>query len=228
MQFGVFFVLRNPAKFASLRARALLILCATFAAPFPFKSCSQKRRTAHFRVRNSSDWTESRSMFREILRSQYARFATGNVPHFAHPCQKHPSTKTASFARGKAKSGLPKMAKCRRQPVTLAARKASTSAPSVERFPRDRTADIMRERTVGLKMSAMLHLNDSRAHCQDPDRALPLATRPSRSKQRHGSPHKPKDTSPRSGKESTIHYTPPPTPPPRITAFRSHRKAKQR
>ena len=54
--------------------------------------------------------TRSRATFREILRNQYGLFAFG-IRHFRGcPCQKHPSTKTATLALGKTKSGLPSRA----------------------------------------------------------------------------------------------------------------------
>ena len=47
------------------------------------------------------------------------------------PCQKQPSTKTASFDRGKTKSGLPNSRELRLQPLTRAARSSPRSLISV-------------------------------------------------------------------------------------------------
>lgn len=50
---------------------------------------------------------------------QYVRFALGVWPHLGHPCQKHPSTKTAMRSFGKKKSGHPGTAFARTcQPAT--------------------------------------------------------------------------------------------------------------
>lgn len=63
------------------------------------------------------------------------------------PCQKQPSTKTASCADKKEKSGLPGIAtKCRRQPFILFARNSRATARSVERFPLDLTAAMISDR----------------------------------------------------------------------------------
>ena len=72
----------------------------------------------------------------------------------AHPCQKQPSTKTATRSFAKTKSGRPKIAACRRHPFNPAARNKPTKINSVALFPRDRTAAIIRDRSALLNVSA--------------------------------------------------------------------------
>ena len=56
--------------------------------------------------------------------------------------EKHPSTKTASRARGKTKSGFPFIGYFLRQPVIFAARRSATSRSSVVAFPALRMRDM--------------------------------------------------------------------------------------
>lgn len=132
--------------FASCRARAVLILRTTRRTVGPRKSCSQIRTTPQPLNRSSLDCARSRWILRAILAFQYGRFEDGIEPQRGQPCQKQPSTNTASRARGKAKSGFPAIGYCRRQPVMWEARKAATRANSVDLFPFERTAAITRER----------------------------------------------------------------------------------
>jgi hypothetical protein len=82
----------------------------------------------------------------------------------------------------KGKSGLPMIEYCRRQPVTWEMRRAAASAISVERFPFERIAAIMRERWALVKISAIggatgFNFEDSFvvAYGRCPKRSLPLA-----------------------------------------------------
>jgi hypothetical protein len=62
------------------------------------------------------------------------------------PCQKHPSTKTAIFLAGHAKSGLPTTRQCLRYPRSFADHSNLPKGNSVVVFPRERTAAIIFER----------------------------------------------------------------------------------
>lgn len=64
------------------------------------------------------------------------------------PCQKHPSTNTAVRLRAKTKSGLPTRGTPRLQPVIRCLLKIRIKASSVERFRRERTCAMMRDRTA--------------------------------------------------------------------------------
>jgi len=63
------------------------------------------------------------------------------------PCQKQPSTKTATRAERKAKSGFPRIEpKCLLHPVMPFDKKIRLTEPSVEAFPLDFTAAMIFER----------------------------------------------------------------------------------
>ncbi len=62
------------------------------------------------------------------------------------PCQKQPSTNTASFDFGNAKSGLPNNGNSRRHPLTRAERRSESNFSSVVAFRLLRTRDIKAER----------------------------------------------------------------------------------
>lgn len=67
--------------------------------------------------------------------------------HILHPCQKHPSTNTASFIFGKMKSGFPGIvATLARHPVSLSFLSMLRTASSVERVPRPFIAAITADR----------------------------------------------------------------------------------
>ena len=63
-----------------------------------------------------------------------------------HPCQKHPSTNTATLYFGKTKSGCPTNLELRRHPVIPYSRNNATSLSSVLLFPFERILDIISER----------------------------------------------------------------------------------
>ena len=77
-------------------------------------SCSQTRITSQPRCRSRSLVFESRSMLARIFARQNCSLAFGHVPCSGQPCQKQPSTKTATLARrnttsarrGESSSGL--------------------------------------------------------------------------------------------------------------------------
>jgi hypothetical protein len=72
------------------------------------------------------------------------------------PCQKQPSTKIATFCRGKTKSGFPYSWYPLRHPMTLCSRKTVISLSSVLRFPLERIAAMTRERFSGVKTSTLI------------------------------------------------------------------------
>ena len=113
-------------------------------------------------------------MFRANFFRQNAALFRGFVSCFGHPCQKQPSTNTATRSFGKTKSGRTLKAspsplwgegrgevlplatlniQCLLHPVIPSARKTRTSASSVARFPRERMRDITSERLALVKMS---------------------------------------------------------------------------
>jgi len=89
-----------------------------------------------------------RLRLRSIFAVQKAVFVFGICPHLLHPCQKQPSTKTASFAASKKKSGLPgRSVRWVDQPRIPARTKAIWNLTSVVLLPRPRTAAMFFERS---------------------------------------------------------------------------------
>jgi len=101
------------------------------------------------------DTSRSRSLFAASLRRQNAALVLGLVACLGQPCQKQPSTKTASLIAGKIKSGLPNTGLFRRQPVILFRLNNFASAISVASFPRERMRDITSDRFALVKMSGI-------------------------------------------------------------------------
>ncbi len=112
------------------------------------------RTTVQPALRSERVTFRSRSVFRASFAFQNARFPAGIVPCLAQPCQKQPSTNTATRSRRKTKSGLPKTGAFRRQPVMPCARISAMSRSSVARFPLERIAAITALRFFLVKMSA--------------------------------------------------------------------------
>ncbi len=73
---------------------------------FRASSCSQTRTTRHPRARSSRLTRRSRARLPRIFFRQNAAFCFGHVAWLGQPCQKHPSTNTASRSLGKTKSGF--------------------------------------------------------------------------------------------------------------------------
>ena len=67
-------------------------------------SCSQTRMTVQPSSASRRSVSASRSLFRISFLRHHSAFARGNVACSGHECQKHPSTKTTTFARGKTTS----------------------------------------------------------------------------------------------------------------------------
>jgi hypothetical protein len=78
-------------------------------AAFWESSCSQTRTDRQ--PADLSRWSvsASRSRFRSILARHHSALALGQVPCFGQPCQKQPSTNTATLARGKTRSASRRM-----------------------------------------------------------------------------------------------------------------------
>lgn len=119
-----------------------------------WRSWSQNRITRHPLVRNSRVFRRSRRFVRSSFGRQYARFDFGTRPCSGQQCQKHPSTKIATFSRRKAKSGRPIIRWCRLQPAMPFLRKISTRRISVASFPVPRIRAITAERVAIEKVSA--------------------------------------------------------------------------
>jgi hypothetical protein len=127
----------------------------TADSPVARSACSQIRTTRQPLRRRARVTSRSRSLFRESLASQNFRRVAGMVPCLGQPCQKQPSTKTATRSAGQAKSGRPGRGRWRRQPVIPDLRRAEANRSSVARLPRERTAAITRDRSALVKTSAM-------------------------------------------------------------------------
>lgn len=119
------------------------------------RACSHTRRTRQPLARRVRVTTRSRPRLVAIFLRQNLEFCLGIVPCFGQPCQKQPSTKSASLALGKTKSGLPNSGLLRRQPEIFAARKREMSLSSVARLPRPRIWDITSERLDFVNISGM-------------------------------------------------------------------------
>ena len=96
----------------------------------------------------------ARRRFAATLAFQYFRFPLGRRRQRGHPCQKHPSTKTATRRLGNQKSGCPGMERgCIRQPLIPDLTRVSLNCFSVERLPVDRTFDIKALRSSFVRVS---------------------------------------------------------------------------
>ena len=125
---------------------------------FPFVSaCSQIRTTCHPSDRNVRDTSRSRALFRASFARQNSPFCFGNVPCRGHPCQKQPSTNTATRSLQNTKSGFPNTRCCRRHPVIPSRRNHRASATSVSRFPLERTRAITSDRFFLVKTSDIIN-----------------------------------------------------------------------
>ena len=110
-------------------------------------SCSQRRITRIPAARSCRETFLSRLVFPSIFAFQNFEFVFGTCPHFEHPCQKQPSTRTASCACTKKKSGEPTMSRgWTDHPRMPAPTKANRNRCSVVLFPRLRTARMAADR----------------------------------------------------------------------------------
>ena len=117
--------------------------------------CSQSRSTRQPRARSSRVMRRSRARLPAIFASQNARRERGRVACSGQPCQKQPSTNTASRARGNAKSGRPGSGRCRRQPVIPCSRSKPARRTSVVRLPRERTSAMRALLSTGVRKSTL-------------------------------------------------------------------------
>src|SRR5947208_1041258 len=101
---------------------------------------SQIRTTVQPRSRKRRFVRRSRALFVLIFLRHASLFVFG-VMFFPQscPCQKHPSTKTATLATGHAKSGLPGIRGSLRHPLSLYWRSKHASRPSVVLLPTEST-----------------------------------------------------------------------------------------
>ena len=109
------------------------------------------RQPALRRVRVTS---RSRCAFRASFASHHAARVAGFVACRGQPCQKHPSTKTASVAARKTKLGFPKTRALRRQQVIPCLRLRAMSRSSVARLSSEQMRDITSLRFAFVKTSA--------------------------------------------------------------------------
>ena len=112
-----------------------------------FRECSQILNT---RIPHRLDWRATfiwRFLFCCIFSDQNLLRVFGTCPHFGQPCQKQPSTKTATLCFMKKKSGAPgRSVACCLHPRTPALTKAIRNTCSVERVCLPRIPAIIRER----------------------------------------------------------------------------------
>ena len=116
---------------------------------------SQIRITIQPRARNSRATLRSLARLYLIFSLQKAELVIGTLNERGLPCQKSPSTKTATRCKWKVKSGRPGRWLCRRQPQTPAARNAASSRSSVDRLPRGLMPRIISDRFAREKTSAI-------------------------------------------------------------------------
>jgi hypothetical protein len=114
------------------------------------RACARARLTAR-----------PRAIFRAIFASQYALCCLGIRKQFLQPCQKHPSTKTATLFLANQKSGTPGNSwACNFQPRMRARTSLMRKVSSVDRFPLERTLLICRLRSDFDSMSMDMGLHE--------------------------------------------------------------------
>ena len=134
------------------RIRATLRL--TF---LPARSCSQILMTVQPCARKVRVTSRSRMRFEESFLNQKSAFplGMGECFGFGQPCQKQPSTKTATRSRRNTRSGLPKIACRRLQPVIPCVRKSAIIRSSVSLLPLPRMRAMTSLRFSGVKTSGI-------------------------------------------------------------------------
>lgn len=125
---------------------------------------SQTRKTVQPFARSVRETARSRWELRSSFARQKPTRDFGILPCRGHPCQKQPSTKTATRCLRKTKSGLPASGTARRQPVTRCSRSNATKRSSVLALRLARTFAISALRFDLVRTSAM------NTHGQVPDR----------------------------------------------------------
>ena len=161
------------------------------AAPGLCSSCSQIRITLQPAQRNHFVTSRSRARLARSFRRQNSlpvlcagpflgpcgvvtgmelfRNQRSGGAWAGHPCQKHPSTNTATRWRGNTKSGRTRrtpprdrrtrISTCLRHPRIPACRSNLTSASSVSRLPRDRMRAITAARLAMVNTPGMAHIH---------------------------------------------------------------------
>jgi hypothetical protein len=133
-----------------------------------WRACCQMRMTFQPRRRSWRFTRRSRAMLSSRFLSQNFRLVLGRVQHLGQPCQKHPSTKTATFCLRNAKSGFPGKERCLLQPVVLLLRSNNSRASSVCLFPLLRMSDIILERCdLSHKFAFIIHADLEAAHQEE-------------------------------------------------------------
>ena len=107
---------------------------------------SLTRITFHPSLRSDCATRRSLRRLASIFLRQNSVFVRGKYLQL-QPCQKQPSTKTAIFLPGQAKSGFPATLQCFRYPRTPAAYSNLPNGNSVVVFPRERMAAMILDRT---------------------------------------------------------------------------------
>jgi hypothetical protein len=129
----------------------LLTFAITRSECFSWHSLILKTFHPSLRSRPLTD----RSLFwlPSIFAFQKARFCLGSRKHLGHPCQKQPSTNTATLCFWNEKSGRPGIGKCLLQPLIPSAFINFASRTSVFWLPLARIRDMINERLVFVKVS---------------------------------------------------------------------------
>jgi hypothetical protein len=123
-------------------------------------ACSQILRTRQPLERSVRVTSRSRVRLRLILAAQNFLRVAGTRQRVGCPCQKSPSTNTATFSAGKTKSGFPNNGNPRRHPVMRCFRRRAMSLSSVARLPRERMAAITADLFSFEKMSTIRAMSD--------------------------------------------------------------------
>jgi hypothetical protein len=122
--------------------------------PLAPSSCSHILATRIPRLRSCRFVVKSRRRFRSIFVLQNRTLVRGKWPQVRHPCQKQPSTKSATRDSAKKKSGFPKIfGGCTFQPFRPACAKSARRRRSVVRLPRERMDLIIPERITGTSLN---------------------------------------------------------------------------
>jgi hypothetical protein len=96
--------LSGPLGLSSTARPALVIADLTTSTMSSVAWCSHSRTTVQPASAKSSLFRRSRLILPASLFAHHSPFATGCVAWRGHPCQKHPSTNTATLKRRKTRS----------------------------------------------------------------------------------------------------------------------------
>jgi hypothetical protein len=146
---------RRKLRRASQRARARRNRARSLSSRSCARSCSHIRTTVHPAERKARDTTRSLSLVRVNFGTQNPFRDLGNRAWRGHPCQKQPSTNSATRLWRQTKSGEPSSRARRRQPTIPAVRNTSISLNSVLLLPEPRTRDMRLERSARVSVSIL-------------------------------------------------------------------------